>query len=173
MIWANNLSLNRMILGWYFYANIAVVGRGFKEIAINSVKRNDYKTMFWNMTKNEVLNLLKYFDLNEKSGYISFLFVFFFYFICLEAEKFLGAASNLSILDYLQPLGKFSAFLKRGLGSICRLKTSHGIPWVTQILYISGRMQKVPSLTVLWERWIKNRKLSRQLERAYGCSESV
>ena len=78
--------------------------------------------MFWNMTKNEVLNLLKYFDLNEKSGYISFLFVFFFYFICLEAENFPRGCKQSKYIRLLAAPREVLRLPKKGFGKHLQTK---------------------------------------------------
>ena len=40
----------------------------FKDIAIVSVKGNDYRIHYWYMNKDDAINIMKNPDLNEKSG---------------------------------------------------------------------------------------------------------
>ena len=40
----------------------------FNDVAIVSVKENDYRTHFWYMSKDEVMNIMKNSYLKEKSG---------------------------------------------------------------------------------------------------------
>ena len=40
----------------------------FNEIAIVSVKGNDYRINFWYMSKNDAINLINNSSLNEKTG---------------------------------------------------------------------------------------------------------
>ena len=42
----------------------------FNNIAIVSIKESDYKIHFWYMNINDVINIMKNFNLNEKSGII-------------------------------------------------------------------------------------------------------
>ena len=37
----------------------------FNDVAIISVKENDYRIYFWYMSKDNVINILKNFDLNK------------------------------------------------------------------------------------------------------------
>ena len=37
----------------------------FNDVAIISVKENDYRIHFWYMSKDNVINILKNFDLNK------------------------------------------------------------------------------------------------------------
>ena len=39
----------------------------FNDVAIVSIKRSDYKTHFWNMNKDVAINIMKNYNLNEKS----------------------------------------------------------------------------------------------------------
>ena len=55
----------------------------FNDIAIVSVKRNDYSIHFWYMSKDDVMNIMKNSNLNEKSG----LLYFFYYYILLIIMK--------------------------------------------------------------------------------------
>ena len=40
----------------------------FNDVAIVSVKESDYRNHFWYMSKNDAINVMKYCNLNEKSG---------------------------------------------------------------------------------------------------------
>ena len=40
----------------------------FNDAAIVSVKENDYRIHFWQMSKNDAINMMKSSDLNEKRG---------------------------------------------------------------------------------------------------------
>ena len=40
----------------------------FNDVAIVSVKENDYRIHFWHMSKNDAINMMKSSDLNEKRG---------------------------------------------------------------------------------------------------------
>ena len=40
----------------------------FNDVAIVSVKGSDYRIHFWCMNKNDARNIMKYSNLNEKSG---------------------------------------------------------------------------------------------------------
>ena len=40
----------------------------FNDVAIASIKGDDYRIHFWYMSKNDGINILKIFNLNEKSG---------------------------------------------------------------------------------------------------------
>ena len=40
----------------------------FNDVAVVSVKERDYRIHFWYMSKNDVINMMKNFDLNEKNG---------------------------------------------------------------------------------------------------------
>ena len=40
----------------------------FNDVAIVSVKGSDYIIHFWYMSKDDTINIMKNFDLNEKSG---------------------------------------------------------------------------------------------------------
>ena len=39
----------------------------FNDVAIVSIKRNDYRIHFWYMTKDDAINIMKKFSLNEKT----------------------------------------------------------------------------------------------------------
>ena len=40
----------------------------FNDVAIVSIKRNDYRTHFWYMRKNDAISIMNNSDLNEKTG---------------------------------------------------------------------------------------------------------
>ena len=40
----------------------------FNDVAIVSVKESDYRNHCWYMSKNDAINVMKYCNLNEKSG---------------------------------------------------------------------------------------------------------
>ena len=40
----------------------------FNDVAIVSIKGSDYRIHFWYMSKNEAINLMNNFSLNEKTG---------------------------------------------------------------------------------------------------------
>ena len=40
----------------------------FNDVAIVSVKRNDYRIRFWYMSKDDAINIMKHSNLNEKTG---------------------------------------------------------------------------------------------------------
>ena len=42
--------------------------RNFNDVTVVSVKERDYRIHFWYMTKNDVINMMRNFDLNEKNG---------------------------------------------------------------------------------------------------------
>ena len=42
----------------------------FNNIAIVSIKESDYRIHFWYMNINDVINIMKIFNLNEKSGIV-------------------------------------------------------------------------------------------------------
>ena len=44
----------------------------FNDVAIVSVKRSDYRTHFWYMSKNNAIIIMKNSNLNEKSGSLQF-----------------------------------------------------------------------------------------------------
>ena len=39
----------------------------FNDVAIVSIKRNDYKILFWYMSKDDAVNIMKNSNLNEKT----------------------------------------------------------------------------------------------------------
>ena len=41
----------------------------YNDVTIVSVKTNDYRTHFWYMSKDDAINIIKNFDLNEKVYY--------------------------------------------------------------------------------------------------------
>ena len=43
-------------------------GMNFSYVAIVSVNRSDYRIHFWYMSKNDIINIAKNSNLNEKSG---------------------------------------------------------------------------------------------------------
>ena len=48
----------------------------FNDVAIVSVKGSYYKIHFWYMTKNDVINIMKHLNLNEKSGSSKFFLLY-------------------------------------------------------------------------------------------------
>ena len=40
----------------------------FNDVAIVSIKRNDYRIHFWYMSKDDAINIMKNSNLNEKNG---------------------------------------------------------------------------------------------------------
>ena len=40
----------------------------FNDVAIKSIKENDYRIQFWYMRKDEAISLMHYSSLNEKTG---------------------------------------------------------------------------------------------------------
>ena len=40
----------------------------FNDVAIVSIKGNDYRIHFWYMSKSDAINIMKNYNLNEKSG---------------------------------------------------------------------------------------------------------
>ena len=40
----------------------------FKDVAIASVNGSNYRIHFWYMSKNDAINIMKNYNLNEKSG---------------------------------------------------------------------------------------------------------
>ena len=42
----------------------------FNDVSIVSLERIDYRIHFWYMSKSKAINIMKNFDLNEKSGSI-------------------------------------------------------------------------------------------------------
>ena len=48
----------------------------FNDVAIVSIKRNDYRTYFWYMSKDDAINIMKNSNLNEKT---ESLYIFFHY----------------------------------------------------------------------------------------------
>ena len=40
----------------------------FNDVAIVSIKESDYRIPFWYMSKNDIMNVMKNSNLNEKSG---------------------------------------------------------------------------------------------------------
>ena len=39
----------------------------FNDVAVASIKGSDYRTHFWHMGKNDVINIMKNFNFNKKS----------------------------------------------------------------------------------------------------------
>ena len=48
----------------------------FNDVAIVSVKGSYYKIHFWYMSKNDVINIMKHLNLNEKSGSLKFFLLY-------------------------------------------------------------------------------------------------
>ena len=42
----------------------------FNDFAIASIKENDYRTHFWHMSKDDSINIMKNYNLNEKKWII-------------------------------------------------------------------------------------------------------
>ena len=53
----------------------------FNDVAIVSVKGSYYKIHFWYMTKNDVINIMKHLNLNEKSGSLKF------FLLCIKMSE--------------------------------------------------------------------------------------
>ena len=47
----------------------------FNDVAIVSVKESDNRIHFWFMSKDDAINIVKNFDLNEKSGLLLIFFL--------------------------------------------------------------------------------------------------
>ena len=47
----------------------------FNDVAIVSIKRSDYKIHFWNMNKDVAINMMKNYNLNEKSEPLYIFFI--------------------------------------------------------------------------------------------------
>ena len=47
----------------------------FNDIAIVSIKGNDYRISFWYMSKDDVINVMKNPNLNEKTGLLYFFHI--------------------------------------------------------------------------------------------------
>ena len=50
----------------------------FNDVAIVSIKGNDYRIHFWYMSKNDAVNRMNNFSLNEKKEYI-YIYIFIIY----------------------------------------------------------------------------------------------
>ena len=50
----------------------------FNDVAIVSIKGNDYRIHFWYMSKNDAVNRMNNFSLNEKKEYI-YIYIFSLY----------------------------------------------------------------------------------------------
>ena len=49
----------------------------FNDIAIVSIKENDYSIHFWYMSKDDALSIMNNSSLNEKTGLLDFLFIIY------------------------------------------------------------------------------------------------
>ena len=47
----------------------------FNDVAIVSIKGNDYRIHFWYRSKNDAINIMNNSNLNEKTGSLSFSFI--------------------------------------------------------------------------------------------------
>ena len=50
------------------YHNLMQKANNFNDVAILSVKGNDYRIHFWYMSKDDAINIMKNSNLNEKNG---------------------------------------------------------------------------------------------------------
>lgn len=57
-------------------------GTRFNDFAIVYLRRNDYKTHFWNISQDEIVILLKNSDLNKEVHYYNMPKKFFLLFYC-------------------------------------------------------------------------------------------
>ena len=48
----------------------------FNDVAIASVKGSDYKIHFWYMSKDNAISIMNSSDLSEKSGLLTFFFIY-------------------------------------------------------------------------------------------------
>ena len=63
------------------YHNLMQKGTRFNDFAIVYLKRNGYKTHFWNISKDEIVILLKNSDLNKKVHHCNMAKKFFYFFL--------------------------------------------------------------------------------------------
>ena len=49
----------------------------FNDVAIVSIKGNDYRIHFWYMSKDDAINIMNNSDLNEKTGVLEFFFIIY------------------------------------------------------------------------------------------------
>ena len=47
----------------------------FNDVALPSIKGNDYRIRFWYMSKDDAINTIKNSNLNEKSGLLYFFYI--------------------------------------------------------------------------------------------------
>ena len=60
----------------------------FNDVAIVSIKGNDYRIHFWYMSKNDAINIMKNSNLKKSESLLFFLFfLFLFFFILGERAK--------------------------------------------------------------------------------------
>ena len=48
----------------------------FKDVAIVSVNGSNYRIHFWYMSKNDAINIMKNYNLNEKSGLLQIFIIY-------------------------------------------------------------------------------------------------
>ena len=49
----------------------------FNDVAIVSIKGNDYRIHFWYMSKNDAINIMNNSNLNEKTGALKIFFIIY------------------------------------------------------------------------------------------------
>ena len=49
----------------------------FNDVVLIAVKRSDYRTHFWYMSKDDAINIMKNSDLNEKKWIVNFFFIIY------------------------------------------------------------------------------------------------
>ena len=49
----------------------------FNDVAIVSIKGNDYRIHFWYMSKDDAINIMNNSDLNEKTGVLEFFSIIY------------------------------------------------------------------------------------------------
>ena len=52
--------------------NLMQKAMNFNDVAIVSVKRSDYRIHFWNISKDDAMNIIKNFNLDLKNGLLQF-----------------------------------------------------------------------------------------------------
>ena len=55
--------------------NLMQKAMNFNDVAIVSIKGNDYRIHFWYMSKDDAINIMKNSNLNEKSGLLQFFYI--------------------------------------------------------------------------------------------------
>ena len=51
--------------------------RNFNDVAIVSIKANDYRIHFWHTSKDDAINIMNNSNLNEKTGSLKFFFIIY------------------------------------------------------------------------------------------------